>query len=392
MIDKIKIKKYAAQNKEEVFRIVYSVLRNDSAFDVAEDVFAQIYKNGIIPKDIAHFAYDFAHKFQLDFSSEHLNEIIVDEAELRADDIKKSVAALPAQTGEIVCFCDMFGYSYEKVSAITGLSTEIISARLDKGRKSVRNVLMRKWEFRMRKNPTTRDCANIIEYINEVINGTASDEIREMFFDHLASCEVCRKEYDIAIMLHTALANVAPSISPEFVSQVVDSVEIISKERPSFIIKNKKTLIITAIAVVLLISTIITAVVVNKNNVDPQVSTGVSYESDTDIINSFTKKITQDAGTSKNSWTATEFIKISGYDPQNYKYVALLELTNDTPLGVSSYVNYIPQSQKNGVAFYKTTLPSSELFTICGKYLKKGCVLTNSDGAEGLIAVICDNY
>ena len=97
MIDKIKIKKYAAQNKEEVFRIVYSVLRNDSAFDVAEDVFAQIYKNGIIPKDIAHFAYDFAHKFQLDFSSEHLNEIIVDEAELRADDIKKSVAALPAQ-------------------------------------------------------------------------------------------------------------------------------------------------------------------------------------------------------------------------------------------------------------------------------------------------------
>lgn len=393
MSDSEKIKKYIIQNGKDVFCTVYSVIRTHSAESVAVKAFAEMCGENLFPDDAACFSYRIAHDVYADMSTDeehHNNSFLSEEAgnAVSPDDVNDALAALPVETGEIVCLCDMFGYGKDRVSAITGLSPDAVEARLDKGRKSLKSVLMRKWGLRTSgAENLSKTCSEMSEYINDIIDGAASDETRDMFFEHTFSCEKCRKEYDISLMLHDAVTEVAPVPSENFVENSFAAAETFSVEKRPLTRKKNLRAIVFAIIAVLMISGTVVGVAVS-GNIERNTDSGIVNKSDEDIINEFIVSLTNDKNKRKNSWTVSEFLSTAGIQDDDYDYVAFFELTNDTPLGVSSFVEYIPGSIKNnGVALYTSSLSVSELFSICSDHIINACALKAEEGSKGIVLV-----
>lgn len=61
--------------------------------------------------------------------------------QLEAHDLEKALARLPAEQGEAVLLCDLWGFEYEEVASITGSPLGTVRSRIARGRAKLARLL-----------------------------------------------------------------------------------------------------------------------------------------------------------------------------------------------------------------------------------------------------------
>ena len=163
------------ENQENVYRIVLSVIRDEEeAKDLAQDVFLKIYMsiksfNG--NSSLSTWIYRIAYNTALDHikkvknknktksidDDEDIEVMYLDsksfnpenEAEKRevSQDIKAALGMLPDEQRQVIELKDVHGFSYDEISAITGLKEGTLKSRLSRGRANLKNILIKKWNI-----------------------------------------------------------------------------------------------------------------------------------------------------------------------------------------------------------------------------------------------------
>lgn len=70
------------------------------------------------------------------------------EEQIRKD-ISDALAMLPDEQRQVVMLRDVYGFSYEQITVMTGLKSGTLKSRLSRGRSGVKNILIKMWN-----NPT----------------------------------------------------------------------------------------------------------------------------------------------------------------------------------------------------------------------------------------------
>jgi len=61
--------------------------------------------------------------------------------------IEQGLRALPAQQRTVLALCDIHGYAYAEIAAVTGLAMGAVKSRIKRGRTRLRDYLLRKPEL-----------------------------------------------------------------------------------------------------------------------------------------------------------------------------------------------------------------------------------------------------
>lgn len=168
--DKDTFETLVREHQENVYRIVFSILNNEqSAQDVAQEVFIRIYRqissfrgNAALSTWIYRIAYNTALEFcktpdrratpegyipELMYLMDARNasvEIKRSEAEIRSD-VSEALSMLPDEQRQVVMLRDVYGFSAEQVSSMSGVKSGTLKSRLSRGRSGVKNILIKKW-------------------------------------------------------------------------------------------------------------------------------------------------------------------------------------------------------------------------------------------------------
>ena len=176
--DEAAFEQFIREHQENVYRIVFSVVGNEQdAQDVAQEVFIKIYLsissfrgNSALSTWVYRIAYNTAldhHKKQrrrpvvrsmdtdedletlyLKSAKDGSPEERFSEEQIRKD-ISDALAMLPDEQRQVVMLRDVYGFSYEQITVMTGLKSGTLKSRLSRGRSGVKNILIKMWN-----NPT----------------------------------------------------------------------------------------------------------------------------------------------------------------------------------------------------------------------------------------------
>ena len=168
--DEAAFEQFIREHQENVYRIVFSVVGNEQdAQDLAQEVFIKIYLsissfrgNSALSTWVYRIAYNTAldpvvrsmdtdedlETLYLKSAKDGSPEERFSEEQIRKD-ISDALAMLPDEQRQVVMLRDVYGFSYEQITVMTGLKSGTLKSRLSRGRSGVKNILIKMWN-----NPT----------------------------------------------------------------------------------------------------------------------------------------------------------------------------------------------------------------------------------------------
>ena len=241
-------------------------------------------------------------------------------------------------------------------------------------------------------------CKQLQMYINDIIDGTASDEVRESFFEHIGSCAACKCKYEIAIRIREVLTMRAAEADPEFAGDVMRAVRRLSRRQAQTdAARRKYTLRNMIICACALTIAVISVAFMYFSGADEQASDPdgnliqntdcrvISAEDASEyVINDFFEDLPGLDAENINVDSLTEALTDSGFaaGTGGYGYIVLVK-TSDTDILNRNYdIKYIRSSNTGTYSFYTCAESADFVFSALSP-AEELCVIRDDGAPSG---------
>lgn len=220
-----------------------------------------------------------------------------------------------------------------------------------------------------------KNCREILAYTDDVLDGKASEQVREMFFTHLDTCEMCKNKFEISKQIATLLKDEHIVLGEEFTNAVMSRIRSVNMQ-----VKEKKPAsywlkpLFAALSCVVVLFIVIVGVVSIQNHMPGteeaellSVSAGPQLISDTDgtafVQDHFLKQLNVSLTDPVTMENVLSLLKSAGYTfaSTDYSYITFVRLHTLNDMNGNAKIAYIPGYNNGKVYFYKTSLTQSEL-------------------------------
>lgn len=209
-------------------------------------------------------------------------------------------------------------------------------------------------------------CKEFQMYINDMIDSTASDEIRDSFIEHIDKCAACRRKYEIAMQIRQVLIMRAPEPDADFTSDVMRAVRRLSRRQSQPDITRRRyrlrNVFICACALLIAVISVVFAYFsdIGKTLQNDEVTALKSAcriiaaeESDDYVRDEFFDEINFSSDPI-NSVSLLSALTDNGFEIGQgpYAYIALVKLKDTDIINRNYNISYIRSSNTGSYSFY----------------------------------------
>lgn len=256
-----------------------------------------------------------------------------------------------------------------------------------------------------------KNCKEILAYTGDVMDDRASDQVRDMFFQHLDQCPTCKSKYEISLHIRQLLRDDTVVLGDDFTQAVMGRLRSVrarqKPERKKW--EWKKPVFGVAACLVILAAVSIGFLSIRE---DPVLNTagdekmlsvvqdteeGIVFtagqEADTFVYDRFLHVIDPELAAS-SSYTGAQVLEVMNaksyaFASESYRYITFAQLHTLDSINGNVSCSYIPGYNTGTIYFYKTSLPQSELEWLLQTDMEKIYTLAGSEtSSQALVCVV----
>ncbi len=199
-------------------------------------------------------------------------------------EIERQLLYLQRQQREILLLHDLCGFSDADTAQILGLGEEAIRLRLSRGRRNLRELLLRQHVLENQPEKphdlTEKDCAAYRELCSQYVDECISDQDKERLLDHIQECGECAAYLNDLTLIGRTLLHMQEKRPPEELrGKIVERAQWQAEHLQSRRVRTSRKLFalgltVVACFLVLICSGVLGGLFVNTSNADAYTQTG----------------------------------------------------------------------------------------------------------------------
>lgn len=242
-----------------------------------------------------------------------------------------------------------------------------------------------------------KDCKQILAYTDDILDERASEQVRNMFFEHLETCEVCRNKFEISKQVKKLLRDERVVLGEEFTNAVMSrirsvNIQVREKKPKGFWLKTLAVFVCCAAVFCGVAAGVVSIGAYIRQSessakeepAGPRVLTDDEAEDYIQLF--FTALDLPQPSLSADAVLSGLMQNGYAFADKAYRYISFVTLDTLDDINANVKTSYIPGYNNGKIYFYQTQLTQSELEWVLQSSTSE--IYTLAGNAEAGVALV----